>query len=468
MDDIKKIFSQQQAHRWKISQTSAAERIKKLRKLKEAIFAHKKELHKAIHDDFCKNPGETDLTEVYPTIAEIHHSIKHLRRWMEPQTVKTPITLFGTHSEVHYEAKGVVLILSPWNYPFQLLMSPLVAAIAAGNCVMLKPSSKTAHTSHFLKKLISEIFDENEVALVEGNTSVADALLELPFDHIFFTGSPRIGKKVMEAAAKNLTSVTLELGGKSPVIVDKSANIKKAAERILWAKLINAGQTCVAPDYLLLHESHLDEFVAEAKKIIVGRYGQTEKEQAASPDFCRLISEGSLQTIKKILEESVQKGAKIEMGGKTNSDGRFLSPTLLSHVTDDSPIMKEEIFGPILPILTYRTLDDALRIIHKREKPLALYIFADDQEKVEEILKNTTAGGTCINTLIVHLANSDLPFGGIGHSGMGNYHGHYGFRAFSHERAVLRQGKIDTLKMFYPPYTPKVKKMIEWATKYLS
>ncbi len=468
MEEIKRIFEQQSSHHWKISQTSSTERIKKLRKLKETIFAHKKDLQKAIHDDFGKNPSETDLTEVYPTISEINHSIKHLRQWMKPQTVKTPITLFGTHSEVRHEAKGVVLILSPWNYPFQLLMSPLVAAISAGNCVMLKPSSKTAQTSHFLKKLISEIFDENEVALIEGDNVVADALLELPFDHIFFTGSTRIGKKVMEAAAKNLTPVTLELGGKSPVIVDKSANIKKAAERIVWGKFINAGQTCVAPDYLLLHENHLDEFVTEAKKIITARYGQTEKEQESSSDLCRLVSDGALQTMKKILEESVQKGAKIEMGGKTNSNSRFLSPTLLSHVTDDSPIMQEEIFGPILPILTYRTLDDALRIIHKRGKPLALYIFGNDQEKIEEILKNTSAGGTCINTLIVHLANPDLPFGGVGYSGMGNYHGHYGFRTFSHERAVLRQGKIDTLKMFYPPYTSKVKKMIEWAIKYLS
>lgn len=467
MEDVKAIFEKQQANRWRVSKTQAGERIAKLRKLRDAIFASRPQIHEAIFKDFMKNPGEVDLTEVHPTISEINHMIKHLKSWMKPQKVKTPLLLFGTRSEVRYEAKGMVLILSPWNYPFQLLVVPLATAVAAGNCVMLKPSSKVPHTAHFLKKFISEIFDEDEVALFEGDYSVADSLLELPFDHVFFTGSPPVGKKVMAAAAKVLAPVTLELGGKSPVIIDETADIRKAAERIVWGKFINAGQTCVAPDYILIQEEKAALFVEEAKRVIGQRYGDTDEQLAASPDFCRLVSEGHLEGLKKVLDESVQQGARIEMGGKSHAASRYLAPTILSHVTEHSPIMREEIFGPILPIITYQNLRDVFRIIHARPKPLSLYIFSGNRRAIEEILSNTTAGGTCINSLIIHLANADLPFGGVGQSGMGNYHGAYGFRTFSHERAVLRQGKIDMLKYFYPPYTRRVKKMIELGTKYL-
>lgn len=467
MDDIKQIFENQKANRWKVTRSSADERIAKLKKLREAIFARREELQKAVYEDFSKNPGEVDLTEIYPTIAEINHSLHHLRSWMKPQHVKTPLVLFGTSSEVRYEPKGVVLILSPWNYPFQLAMAPVVAAIAAGNCIVLKPSAKTPATARFLKKLLSSLFPEDEVAVIEGDHAVADALLDLPFDHIFFTGSPGIGKKVMAAAAKYLAPVTLELGGKSPVIVDETANVRKAAERIMWGKFINAGQTCVAPDYLLIHESQEENFIHEAKSVIESRYGGSDQAQEESSDFCRLVSEGHLQGLRKVLEEAVQSGARIETGGKINPGKRYLSPTLLSQVKDDSPIMKEEIFGPILPILSFRSLDEAIGMIRSREKPLALYIFSESKKNTEEILKSTTAGGTCINTLLIHLANSELPFGGVGQSGMGNYHGFFGFRTFSHERAVLRQGKLDVLKSFYPPYTKRVRKMIQMATKYL-
>ncbi|EKD41781.1 MAG: hypothetical protein ACD_73C00534G0002 [uncultured bacterium] len=468
MEDIRKIFDKQKTNRWNISQTTATERIAKLRKIKEAIFAKRGELQEAIYNDYKKNPAETDLTEIYPTVAEIEHSIKHLKKWMKPHKVKTPLTLFGTCSAVHYEAKGVVLILSPWNYPFQLLMSPLVAAISAGNCAIIKPSSKTPHTSHFLKKMISELFPEEEIALIEGSAQVADELLEFPFDHVFFTGSPKVGKHVMSLAAKNLAPVTLELGGKSPVILDETADVVKAAQRIMWGKFINAGQTCVAPDYLLIHESRAPLFIEESKKVIAARYGDTEQAQAESPHFCRLVSDGHLESLKKILDESIKGGAKMECGGKTSQDPRYLSPTLLSGVTNDSAIMREEIFGPILPILAYKNLDEAIRIIQAREKPLALYIFSKNKKNIQDILSQTTAGGTCINSLIIHLANCDLPFGGVGNSGMGNYHGFYGFKTLSHERAVLRQSALDTLKFFYPPYTAGVKKMIWLATKYLS
>ncbi len=469
MDDLAKIFERQKDNRWRIAKTSADERIAKLKKLREAIFDRREELHKAIYDDFRKNPAETDLTETHLVVSELNDAIKHLRRWMRPHKVKTPMVLFGTSSEIRYEPKGVVLVLSPWNYPFQLAVSPTLAAVAAGNCVVLKPSNKTPHTARFLKKLMTEVFAEDEVAVIEGDHTVADALLELPFDHIFFTGSPNVGKKIMAAAAKHLAPVTLELGGKSPVIVDETADVKKAAERILWAKFINAGQTCVAPDYLLIHESRAKDFVEEAKKVVAARYGSTEKDQAQNPDYCRLVSEQHRQSLQKVLEETIKQGAKVEMGGisGSNGDGRFLAPTLLTNVTAQSPIMREEIFGPILPILTYRSLDEALALIQSKDKPLALYIFSNDKHRVEEILKNTTAGGSCVNSLAVHLANPNLPFGGVGTSGMGNYHGFFGFKTFSHERAVLRQGAIDMVKMFYPPYTPRIKKMIQFLTKHL-
>ncbi|MGK5084198.1 aldehyde dehydrogenase family protein [Bdellovibrionota bacterium FG-1] len=468
MEDLKAAFEKQRANRWKMAVSTADERIAQLKKLRDAILARQDELKKAIHSDFRKTGGEVDLTEIFPTISEINHTIRHLKRWMKPHRVKTPLALFGTRAELRYEAKGVVLVLAPWNYPFNLSINPLVTALAAGNCVILKPSSKVPHTARFLKTFLGDLFPPEEVAVFEGSSAVSDALLEFPFDHVFFTGSPRVGKTVMQAAAKHLTPVTLELGGKSPVIVDETADICKAAQRIMWGKLINAGQTCVAPDYLLIHESKIAEFVSEAKKVIGKRYGETDEAQRASSDFCRLVSQGHLEGLKKVLDETLSQGAKLETGGFSNPEQRYLAPTLLSNVNEKSAIMKEEIFGPILPMITFKTLDEAIRIIQGKEKPLALYIFSSSTDSIEHVLQNTTAGGTCVNSLILHLANPDLPFGGVGNSGMGSYHGFFGFRALSHERAVLRQGCIDTLQLFYPPYTSRVRSLIQLAIRWLS
>ncbi|MBI2566099.1 MAG: aldehyde dehydrogenase family protein [Candidatus Schekmanbacteria bacterium] len=467
LDDVKRIFETQRANRWNVAKTTAADRIAKLVRIREALLAQREDLQSAIYQDYKKNPGEVDLTEVFPTISDINHTVKHLPRWMKPHKVGTPLVLFGTHSEVRYEAKGIVLILGPWNYPFQLLMIPLVTAIAAGNCAMVKASSKVPHTARFIRKFLSGLFQENEVAVIEGGHDTADALLELPFDHIFFTGSPSIGKKVMGCAAKHLTSVTLELGGKSPVIVDATANIEQTAERVMWGKFINAGQTCVAPDYLLVHQSRESALIEECKKVIQQRFGRTAEAREKSPDFCRLVSHGHFDALKRVLDSAVADGARVEIGGEARHEDRYLAPTLLSGVTPTSPIMREEIFGPILPILSFSSLEEAIEVVRAREKPLALYIFSQDENNVENILRNTTAGGTCVNSLIVHLANTNLPFGGVGNSGMGNYHGFFGFRSLSHERAVLRQGFPDSLKFFYPPYTPRVKKMIELAMRYI-
>ncbi len=467
MHDIKEVYEKQRANRWNVAFTTAEERIAKLIKLRAAIWARREELHKAMYADFRKNPGEVDLTEVYPVIAEINHTIKHLKHWMKPKKVKTPFFLFGTKSELRYEPKGLVLVLSPWNYPFNLLINPLVAIIATGNCAILKPSSKVPQTARFLKSFISGIFDENEVALFEGSAAISDQLLEYQFDHIFFTGSPKIGKAVMTAAAKYLTPVTLELGGKSPVIIDSSANIRKSAERLMWGKFINAGQTCIAPDYLLIHESRQQEFIAESKRVLEERFGKTEEARRKNESFCRLVSDGALEGLVSMLGESVKQGAKVEIGGVSTPGQRYMAPTLLSNVMDHHAIMQEEIFGPILPILTFKSLDEAITAVQSREKPLALYIFSENSTTTEKLLKSTTAGGTCVNSVILHVANNDLPFGGIGQSGMGNYHGFFGFCTLSHERGVLKQGKVDVFKYFYPPYTDKVKNMIMTAIKYL-
>ena len=466
--ELSRVFDKQKANRWNLAQSSADDRIEKLIKLRKAILKKRGELHTAIYADFKKNPAETDITELYPTIAELNHTIKHLAEWMEPRRVSTPLALFGTSSKVKYEPRGQVLILSPWNYPFNLSMNPLIAAVAAGNCVVMKPSSKVPKTAAFLKDLLSGLFDESEVTVFNGGHDVSDALLELPFDHIFFTGSPRIGKKVMEAAAKNLSTVTLELGGKSPVIVDETANIQKAAERVIWGKFINAGQTCVAPDYLLIHESVEKEFIENAKKVLCKRYGSCEADRCKDENFCRLVSQGHANSLKKILDETVKQGGKIAVGGEIDQETKYLAPTLVTSVTDSSPIMQQEIFGPILPIITFKTLDEVFEIILKRSKPLALYVFSEDKKRISKILGNTTSGGCCVNTAVLHLANPHLPFGGVGYSGMGNYHGEYGFRNLSHERAVLTQGKLDLLQLFYPPYTKTVRKLIYTFIKYLA
>jgi aldehyde dehydrogenase (NAD+) len=467
-NDFLELFMKQKANRWDMAKTTASERIKKLKRLKKAIWDQQDEIGLMIQKDFGKNPSEVDLTEIYPTLSEIDHTIKHLKKWMKPKKVKTPIALFGNSSRVHYEARGVVLILSPWNYPFNLLINPLITALAAGNCAIVKPSSKVPHISSFLKKLLSDVFEENEVAVIEGSSAVSDELLKLPFDHIFFTGSPRIGKTVMAKAAKNLTTVTLELGGKSPVVVDESANIRKAAERIMWGKFINAGQTCVAPDYLLIHESKKDEFIKESIKVLEKRYGDDPTKRKSSGSFCRLVSKAHLEGLEKILDKTIDQGAKIKFGGEVDPAQRYLAPTIISEVGPNMEIMKEEIFGPILPIVTFRNIDEAINIIRSHEKPLALYIFSKNKKVSRKVINQTTAGGSCINGTIIHLANPDLPFGGVGQSGMGSYHGHFGFRALSHERAVLTQSSLlDTLKFFYPPYSNWVKKLIKLSMKYL-
>jgi aldehyde dehydrogenase (NAD+) len=455
---IRSVFEKQQAARWRVAATTAAERSEKLRCLRRAIIAQADALYEALMSDLRKHPVEVELTELQPALGEINHTVKLLKRWMRPHKVASSILLAGTSSEVRYEPKGVVLILAPWNYPFGLTINPLVAAIAAGNCVMLKPSEKAPATSRFLAGLVRELFDESEVALVEGDASVAEALLDLPFDHIFFTGSTRIGRIVMAAAARHLASVTLELGGKSPVIVDESADLAKAARRVVWGKFINAGQTCVAPDYVLVPKRREQEFVAETKRALADSYGRSEEERRACPDLCRMVDAGGVARMQALVEDAVARGASIEAGGAFEPASRYVAPTVLSGVRPEMAVMEEEIFGPVLPVLAYEGLDEALAFVRSRPKPLALYVFAEDGDAVERVLGSTSAGGTAVNTVVMHLANPNLPFGGVGQSGVGSYHGHFGFIAFSHERAVLRQGPVSMIQRFFPPYTESIRK----------
>jgi aldehyde dehydrogenase (NAD+) len=467
LDRIHTLFKEQQAHRWAMARTTARERAARLERLRDAILASTQELFDALHADLHKHAAEVELTELQPALVEIGHPIKHLKRWMRPRRVGTPLTLFGTRSELRYEPKGVVLVIAPWNYPFNLIVNPLVAAIAAGNCVMLKPSEKTPHVSSYVARLVRDVFDEREVALVEGDAEVAEALLDLPFDHIFFTGSTRVGRIVMEAAARHLASVTLELGGKSPVIVAEDADVDRAARRIVWGKFLNAGQTCVAPDYVLVHESRERDFVDRATAVVASFYGATEEDRRKSPDLCRVVDAAGVERLAALVEDAVARGARVETGGVSESSERYVAPTILTNVDPDANLMREEIFGPVLPVLTYRTLDEVISFIRRRGKPLALYVFSDRDVTVERLVHETTSGGTAVNNVVLHLANPNLPFGGIGESGTGSYHGEFGFRAFSHERAVLRQGVAHTFHYFYPPYTDRVRRMLSYVTRWV-
>jgi len=461
--DILSIFNAQKANAQKIANTDARTRKNKLRKLLDWTIAHEEEIGKALFQDFKKNPAETNLGEIFGVVGEIKHLLKHLNSWMKPQSVPTPLNMIGTSAHVRFEPKGVCLIISPWNYPFNLSIKPLAQAIAAGNTVILKPSEMTPHTSALLKKMLAELFEENEVSVFEGDASVSQILLNQPFNHIFFTGSPAVGKIVMSSAAKNLTSVTLELGGKSPCIVDETANIKKSAEKIAWGKFINNGQTCIAPDYILVHKNVEDELIFSLKEAINAMYGTDAKQ---SVDYCRIVNNRHFNRLNGILQEAVVKGAKVEIGGQTDGAENYIAPTLLSEVDDSMRIMQEEIFGPILPIVRFTTNEEAIAHIKSREKPLAMYINSSKEKNIKYFMDNSSAGGTVINDCVIHYGHTEIPFGGVNNSGIGKSGGIWGFTEFSNQRAVMRQ-KFGTFKMIYPPYTPFVTKLIKFFVKYL-
>lgn len=461
---IHRVFEAQRETALRLRTSTAAERIAKLKRLKEVVLAHSEALYEAAWQDFKKPPIEVDLTEITPVIAEINDAVRHLKAWMRPQRVWPTRMMMGTKAWVRREPKGRCLIISPWNYPVNLSFGPLASAIAAGNTAIIKPSEMTPHAAALMSKMIREAFPENEVAVIEGEVAVSTELLSLPFDHIFFTGSPAVGKVVMTAAAKHLTSVTLELGGKSPTIIDKTADLKLAAQTILWGKFTNNGQTCIAPDHLYVHAEVKDAFVQHCVEILESTYGKTAAEQQASPFLARVVNPRHTQRIKGLLDDAVARGAKTLCGGTADVDDSFIAPTLIEGIPADAKIMREEIFGPLLPIISYTDLDEVIRRINADPKPLALYIWSKTQANIDKVIENTSSGGACINHAVVHFLHMNLPFGGVNNSGIGSAHGEWGFKAFSHERAIVRT-RLMMARMFFPPYTDFSRKLVKIVMK---
>jgi len=454
--EIDRLFDLQKSKR---ITTTYAQRIDRIRRLERAVMAHREDIHAAMFADYRKPAAEVDLSEIYPVVSEARHARRHLRDWMHPHRVGTRLALIGSTSKIVYEPKGVALIISPWNFPFNLSLGPLVSAIAAGCSVILKPSEMTPHSTACIRRIVGELFDESEVAVVEGDSHIGEALLAKPFDHIFFTGSPAVGRIVMKAAAEHLTSVTLELGGKSPVIVDRTASLGEAAKKVAWGKFFNNGQVCIAPDYVLVDESIHDAFVDKLRAAI----------EALGSEGSRgvIVNERHASRVKRLFDSAVQKGARVVHGGAFRD--REITPTVVANVPADAPLMQEEIFGPILPIVKYRTLDDALAMIAAKEKPLVLYVFSRARSVVKKILAGTTAGGTAVNHTMVHFYSLDLPFGGVGNSGMGRSHGFAGFRAFSNERGVLDQKlRFSAIELLMPPYRGRLKQwLIDFTVRWL-
>jgi aldehyde dehydrogenase (NAD+) len=453
--DIKSIVARQREFFESGATRPLSFRMDALRKLQKALQEQGDLIAQAMKSDLNKSSFESYMTETGMVLDEIRFHLKHLPRWVKTRSVPTPITQFHAKSFVAPEPFGVALIMSPWNYPVQLCLDPVVGAISGGNCAVIKPSAYAPATSSALTKIIGETFPPEYLTVIEGGREQNNALLEEKFDYIFFTGSVEVGKTVMEAASKHLTPVTLELGGKSPVIVDETANLKLAARRIAFGKVLNAGQTCVAPDYLLIHHSVRDRFLEE--------YKQALNEFFPGGDMSEMpviISEKHFRRVSTLLE-----GEKAMIGGGTDASRRYIEPTVLTNITPESPVMQEEIFGPILPVMTYEDLNECIRFIRSRPRPLAFYLFSESRTVEEKILNTCSFGGGCVNDTIIHLANSHMGFGGVGYSGMGSYHGKLSFDTFTHYRSIVRKSTWLDLPMRYHPYTEKNFKLIRWLMK---
>jgi len=429
------------------------ERVDALRRLEQALLKHKDDIIAAISQDFGGRPAEETLTlELFPVLNEIRHALSHLKRWMEPQRAPVAWQFWPGRARVIYQPLGVVGIIAPWNYPVFLSLAPLVGALAAGNHVMLKPSELAPVTAHLMQAIITELYPPQYVAVMPGEADVAAAFAGLPFDHLLFTGSARVGKLVMRAASENLTPVTLELGGKSPAIVHASYPVRDAATKIVMGKLYNAGQTCVAPDYVLLPQERKDQFLTEMRAAVAKLYPKL----AANRDYTRIVSVRHYQRLLGLVEDARRKGAEVLEVNPAQEEcspaNRVFPPTLLLNVNDDMQVMQEEIFGPVLPVAPYRELDEAIAFVNARPRPLALYYFDRSGRRIRDVLGRTTAGGVTVNDCIFHVGQANLPFGGIGPSGMGQYHGFDGFETFSKRKGVFVQGRVTPLTLLRPPY----------------
>lgn len=463
--DVQSLFELQRKTAPQIAATGASERIAKLKKIERYLLddAKMQGLLDAMHKDFRKPEAEVRLTEILVVLQHLRHTRRNLRRWMQPQDVGLPPLLFGVTSHIRYEPKGTCLIIAPWNYPFNLAISPLVDAIAAGNTAIIKPSEISSHTSSFIAKMIADLFTPGEVGVVEGDVEISTSLLNLPFNHIFFTGSPAVGKIVMAAAARHLASVTLELGGKSPAIVDQSADLEKQAYLLAWGKCLNNGQTCIAPDYVLLHKSRKDAFAGAFQKAIHKMYGP--EGPGNSPDYARISSPRHYQRLRNLYEDAIAKGATEIVGGQWREADRFVPPTLLSDITDDMDISREEIFGPLLPVVYHETTQEILERVNNQPKPLTLYIAAKNKDFTDHILRNTSSGSAVVNDYLLGFSNPEMGFGGVNNSGIGRYMGFEGFKEFSNPKAVVKRKFLD-FSIVFPPYSKRVIGLLKILSKW--
>lgn len=442
-------------------------RKKRLRDLEKWIHANRQRIREAVHADYRKPYLEVDTSETYPVLAELRHALRNLDTWASPTKIDAPLSYLGSRAEVRLEPKGTCLIIAPWNFPFNISVGPLVSCLAAGNNAIIKPSEMTPHTSALIREMASEVFEADLVAVCEGGADVSRQLLELPFDHIFFTGSTAVGRLVMQAAGKHLSSVTLELGGKSPTLIDKTARLEDAAKRIAFGKFLNNGQTCIAPDYVMVEAGVRDRFLSLLKVEIKKIFGDGSDITEKSPSYSRMATAKQFHRVKALLDDALSKGAEAEVLGPVNESERLMAPVILTKVPPEARIWEEEIFGPILPVETYTDAEAVISRINRGPKPLALYVFSQDRSFQERVLQQTTSGSACVNDCVLQFTHPNLPFGGVNHSGIGKSHGHYGFIAFSNEKSLLRQKNgLAGPYLLYPPYTKRMQKVVDALLKW--
>ncbi len=451
LNNYEVILKDQKQYRSDLGNISIENRIEALQKLKNTIKKHEKEIIKALYEDLGKSEFEAFSSEVGFIYRSINYTIKNIKKWNKVKKVKNDVAQLPGKSYIYNSPYGCVLIIGPYNYPFQLTIEPLIGALAGGNTAVIKPSEFTPKVESVLVKIINETFDKRYVDIVNGDYTVNSQLLDLPFDYIFFTGSVNVGKIVMEKASKHLTPITLELGGKSPVIVDKTAKLDIAAKRIIWGKLSNAGQTCVAPDYILVHESVYDKFIEQSKIMVKEFYSENIKQ---NKDYGRIVNDRHMKRLSNIIEKDRE---KIIIGGEIDLEKRYISPTILGNVIYLDEVMQDEIFGPIMPVIKYKDMKDIEFYLNKYDKPLALYVFSEDKTFSEKIISNFTFGGGCVNDTISHVASVYLPFGGVGKSGIGKYHGLSSFKTFTYEKGIVKKSSKIDIKLVFPPYNDKIK-----------
>ncbi|MDH5682445.1 MAG: aldehyde dehydrogenase, partial [Spirochaetota bacterium] len=443
--DIKSTLAKQRAYFDSGATRDVSFRLDRLKRLRQALIDHESEILDALYKDFRKPHNESHGTEIGLAITELNYFISHLRKWTKRKTVPTFLFNFYTRSYIYHEPYGLALLITPWNYPFLLTIPPLIGAIAAGNCVVLKPSERSPNSSNVIKSILDSVFPEEHVKVYLGDSVISQTLLRENWDYLFFIGGIRVGKIIMEAAAKNITPLTLELGGKSPCIVHHDADIAKAARRIVWGKMLNGGQSCAAPDYVLAHKKIWGKLLEAMKGELLTFYGNNPED---SGDFCRMIDDQHYQRLKRFLDNG-----DIVLGGQSNDKTRYIAPTILKHISMDDPVMSEEIFGPILPVLDYETLDDVAGIVKKNPNPFALYIFTNSPSVERELIERIPFGAGCVNDTMIQFASSTVPLGGVGASGIGSYRGKASFEAFSHRKGILKKSNLFDLPFRYPPYT---------------